>query len=278
MTSQFISTAPPASARSGLTLLEVLIAAGILVVGLSSVAAILPAASALLGEAIVTDRAATLAANAAADIQFRKILKASDFQGGVTTVVMGQAFPTPFYSTSPRKKLATIAPTAIDRQAYGGAWYLFTATPLAASGATVSGMPVRLTVVVTRSADAEQVAMRLIMVSPGVYRVIPTGTGTDPNVALSLTDRLRLEGERKRFLSPCSWVLVNTGNVPTWLRIGSSWATHKIGVDGAVGDVDKSFVSFSDATKADAMAASGALNVRGVAGIVRVEEHIIPLD
>jgi len=47
--------------RKGVTLLEVLIAGGILVVGLAGVAAILPAAGLILGEAMAADRAASLA-------------------------------------------------------------------------------------------------------------------------------------------------------------------------------------------------------------------------
>ncbi len=55
-------------ARSGITLLEVLISIGILAIGLSSVVALIPAARSQASRAIVLDRAAVLAANALADV------------------------------------------------------------------------------------------------------------------------------------------------------------------------------------------------------------------
>ncbi|MBM4058212.1 MAG: hypothetical protein FJ275_08255, partial [Planctomycetes bacterium] len=56
-------TASSDHARAGMTLLEVLVACGILVMGLASVAAMLPAAGARLAEATAIDRAGTLSAN-----------------------------------------------------------------------------------------------------------------------------------------------------------------------------------------------------------------------
>jgi type II secretory pathway pseudopilin PulG len=55
------------SSRSGITLLEVLIAIGILAIGLSSVVALVPAGRSQASRAVVHDRAATLAANVLAD-------------------------------------------------------------------------------------------------------------------------------------------------------------------------------------------------------------------
>lgn len=61
-----MSTLAPKS-RRGITLLEVLIAIGILAIGLSSVVAILPAAKSQGTRAVVYDRASALAANLLAD-------------------------------------------------------------------------------------------------------------------------------------------------------------------------------------------------------------------
>lgn len=60
---------PPFVARSrrGITLLEVLIAIGILAVGLSSVVALIPAGRSQAARAVVLDRASNLAANALSD-------------------------------------------------------------------------------------------------------------------------------------------------------------------------------------------------------------------
>ena len=53
--------------RNGITLMEVLIAIGILAVGLSSVAALLPAAGSQAKKAVIADRAASMAENCLAD-------------------------------------------------------------------------------------------------------------------------------------------------------------------------------------------------------------------
>ena len=58
---------PTAAARHGITLMEVLISIGILAIGLSSVAAILPAAKSQATRAVIFDRASNLAANVLAD-------------------------------------------------------------------------------------------------------------------------------------------------------------------------------------------------------------------
>ena len=57
------------TARAGFSLLEVLVACGILVVGLASIAAILPAAGSRLSEAAAQDRAVAAAAVAMSEIR-----------------------------------------------------------------------------------------------------------------------------------------------------------------------------------------------------------------
>jgi type II secretory pathway pseudopilin PulG len=84
--------------RSGFSLLEVLVACGILVIGLASIAAILPAAGARLAEATATDRAAALAAIAMSEIQARGLVSPELFMGtpaasGSAAVVFGQSLP-----------------------------------------------------------------------------------------------------------------------------------------------------------------------------------------
>jgi hypothetical protein len=67
--------------RAGLSLLEVLIACGILALGLSGLAAVLPAASLRFGEAAVADRARFLAANAHAEMLNRGLTSAAAGSG-----------------------------------------------------------------------------------------------------------------------------------------------------------------------------------------------------
>jgi|GEM_PF-853827 len=60
--------------RNGMTLLEVLVACGILVFALSGIAAILPAAGSRLAESVAEDRAALMAANVYSDITASDVL------------------------------------------------------------------------------------------------------------------------------------------------------------------------------------------------------------
>lgn len=88
---------PLQSARSGFSLLEVLVACGILVVGLASVAAILPAAGSRLGEASDLDRAAAAAAVALSEIRCRNLAARDMFPGSLSgtaqAIVFGETLP-----------------------------------------------------------------------------------------------------------------------------------------------------------------------------------------
>lgn len=270
--------------RTGMTLLEVLVASGILVVGLVSVAALLPAAGALFGQAVTADRTATLAANAPADLEFLKTLKANQFTSTNRTVMIGDTFvfnpgwpsPTWIFAAAPFNtgytKIATIAKTATDNESYGRAWYVATATPLATSGNITSGMPARVSVVVLRSSppDVKSSAISLTKVSNGVYRFTNNSTA-----AL----RTANESDRKIYLAPCAWTMTAKSSIVTWLQIGSSWSTYSAGTGGAVGPIANSFVSFSDPTAATAAESPvNVITVYAFAGVERVEERIIPLD
>jgi len=254
--------------RSGLTLLEVLVACGILVMGLASVAALLPAAASVLAEASATDRAGTLAANAAADLEFRGTLKAAEFAAGVQTLVIGNSLPNPpFPPASPFKRI-DVAPTLVDEQAYGTAWYGATATPLAPGVPAKRGDSARVTVVAFKRANPESKSVTLSnqradgqALPPGVYRL---SANTPP----------QREADRKRFLPPCGWAVNVSGGTVRWLHVGSSWATYQPGGK----DVKDCFVSFSDPAVAAAAASGNSLNVHGFAGVLRVEERIVSLD
>ena len=78
-------------APSGITLLEVLIAIGILAIGLSSVVAIIPAARSQAARAVILDRAAALAANTLADAATFGLLRSGTdtlFVSGPASVIV----------------------------------------------------------------------------------------------------------------------------------------------------------------------------------------------
>jgi prepilin-type N-terminal cleavage/methylation domain-containing protein len=75
--------------RRGITLLEVLIAMGVLAIGLSSVVALVPAGRSQASRAVVLDRAASLAANVLADVATFGLLRDGVFPlaSGTVTVI-----------------------------------------------------------------------------------------------------------------------------------------------------------------------------------------------
>lgn len=78
----------------GITLLEVLISCGLLIVGLSTMAAMLPAASSRLTQATTEDRAAVLLSNATAEMFNRGLVAADSFPSpapaSVRTLALGK--------------------------------------------------------------------------------------------------------------------------------------------------------------------------------------------
>lgn len=82
---------PRTPSRHGITLMEVLIAIGILSIGLTSVAALLPAGGSQARKAIISDRAANLAENALADAITIGLARPLSLTGTASRVVFDPA-------------------------------------------------------------------------------------------------------------------------------------------------------------------------------------------
>ena len=106
------------TARDGITLMEVLIAIGILAVGLSSVAALLPAGGSQAKKAVMADRAASLAANALSD-----------------AMTAGIARPAALSATAPRVVIDPLGDPGLTGMTY----VTFKTGGVFGSGAAVSG-------------------------------------------------------------------------------------------------------------------------------------------
>lgn len=87
------SPCPPPRNPPGITLLEVLVACGILVIGLAGLASIMPAAGSRLAQASVEDRAGATAVNAFADVISRGLASSSLFSSGTKACVFGLVLP-----------------------------------------------------------------------------------------------------------------------------------------------------------------------------------------
>jgi hypothetical protein len=97
-----------ANRTSGLTLLEVLVSCGILVVGLTSLAALLPASGFRLAQAAMEDRAGSLAANARTEARSRGLTRADIFSDPDKGTVLGTVAPLilqldPMLATDPNR-------------------------------------------------------------------------------------------------------------------------------------------------------------------------------
>lgn len=287
MTTKVHHRSSPSTA--GMTLLEVLIACGILVVGLASVAAILPAAASLLGEAATVDRAAALAANARADLVGRGVLKSSLFTAGIKTVVIGDMFradaaadppvnpPQNLFAKAPFKLDSSLR-GPIDEAVYAKASYGATLSPFYVPPSGIQpGMPARLAIAVFTKADPDCREIKLEAVgggpASGVFRVTEVlARAPDPAV----TTPPALESARRRFLRGCSWVLATKNGVVTWLHVGSSWATFIPNTQAR--EIAGSYVSFTDPQGAAAVATGNTLQVFAFGGIVRLDERVVTLE
>lgn len=267
------SRGPARTARPGTTLLEVLVACGILVVGLASVAAILPAAGTLLAEASAIDRSSALLANAVPDLQARGALSTSLFNGPPIpkVVLIGGMFPAlqGSFTTIPDENLAIRGP--VDEAAYGGSSYGVMVEPLDSQGRQPqAGTLARVTIAVFRKSAGESKLFQLANTIPGNNGPLPLPPGVFRLTAGGAEDR---DADRKGFLAPCSWVLVTTGDRARWLQVGSSWSTRTPA--GAPGEA---FVSFTNSDEAMAGSTGQTLAVYGFPGIMRVEDRIVPLN
>lgn len=87
--------------RSAFSLLEVLVACGILVFALAGIAAILPAAGSIVTDGVAQDRAGMLAANVMAELRSRDLFRASAYTGGKSVVLGILGTPTTWTSGTP---------------------------------------------------------------------------------------------------------------------------------------------------------------------------------
>jgi type II secretory pathway pseudopilin PulG len=288
----------PSSHRHGMTLLEVLVSIGILVAGLASIAALMPAAGARLADATAIDRAGTLAANAHADLRNRGILTSSACFPGNTEItaisgricVFGTAFPAgsgqiasgSYSITSGTLTTGTfcsrttsdltmslqddIQLSATNTLVTNSNSLSYSVTVVPTSTGTVStGTPALVGVVVFKRPDVTWMQIPLIKIGAGVFEI------------QTLPTPLQNESTRKQFLPACSWVFAARGGVPAesrWLQIASSWTTQSLDAQGRLVP-DRSFVSFSDATSAivDSVAVSGTLNVQAFTNVLSVDQR-----
>ena len=267
--------------REGFSLLEVLVACGLLVLGLASFAAMLPAAGSRLAEAAAEDRAGTLAANAWAEIVSRGLAASDLFPAGSAgkACVFGQVLPTVSATNVLPAATATLAariepsrgfaleddlvyqPSASavtpansfsnggtgPREYRDGACWAAMLAPVDPAATVGPGSLATISIAVFRKAGGTQTF---------------TLTPASGNYSLSPAD----ESTRKRFARGCSFLLVLVpGQLPDWRRINASWTTTA---------GTQSYLNFTDSSGLPA----GAFTAIGFEGLLRLDERTIVLD
>jgi len=244
-----------AGGRAGITLLEVLVACGILVVGLASLASVMPAAGYRLAEATIEDRSGVAAANAYAEVMTRNLASADLFSDRTKACYLGAGldFTNAMFTTGTRASnvLASATPTLMQRIDTTRGFVLeddlVYLPPVTADTPTNSFVnanagpreyrqgicwgallaPARF----PAAAGGDGVLAIAIFKKPGDAKLITlAGTSGSPLFTYSSGAGMEAQDEqvRKQFLSGCSYVLalpLSAGTSPRWLKITSSWTT-----------------------------------------------------
>ncbi len=267
--------------RAGLTLLEVLIACGVLALGLASVAALVPVAASRLGQASLEDRVGVVSANAYAEVMNRGLVSARIFVDATKPAVFGKVLPgVTAAGVAVANVSGLIEPSRSflleDEVVYGGSerhssWGFLKARGLVNSFLS-SGIR-----------EFRQALCWGAMLTPEAFPAAPGGAAT-LNIAvfrkdevaqtpLNLVQRGQMYVSREggsTLLRGCSYVLAlpETGSgPPRWYRINSSWSDEKTG-EVFVVFADPSFGGF----------AGSSPRVVGFEGLVRVEQYPVTLE
>jgi Tfp pilus assembly protein PilV len=291
--------------RAGVSLLEVLVACGILVIGLTSIAAILPAAGSRLTQASQADRGGTLAANAYAEMVNRGLIAADLFSSGTRACVFGralQAVPT-VSATAPSVSVSgssvTAVPSAVlgtrinttrgfvleDDLVFAAGTAADTPTNQFVSGTTSiraynEGVCWGAMLACTGSAAAgipATLSIAIFKKEPGpLAGLVLTGpAGTNMlQLMTSSTAGLLDEATRKQFLQPCSYVLAMT-NPPQWLRVNASWTMPGPTVSGTENTQGRRSYVVLDRNP---MTSGTTMPVVGFDQLLSVDQYSVTLD
>lgn len=287
--------------RSGITLLEVLVACGVLVVGLASLASVMPAAGFRLAQATVEDRSGVAAANAYAEVMTRNLASAELFSDKNKACYLGTGLDfstTMFQGSTPASNVLASATTSLLQRIDSSRGFVLeddlvyvppvtTDTPSnsflnAGAGPReyrqgICWGALLAPAVFPAAAGGEAVLGIATFSKPGDSKLIRlTGTAGSPLFTYaSGTGMAEDEQVRKQFLPGCSYVLalpVSAGTSPRWLKITSSWTAPGPGTSFVVLD------TVPLGTMTPQFIGSNGLFVIAFENLIRVDQYLVSLD
>ena len=293
--------------RSGMSLLEVLVACGILVVGLASVAAMLPAAASRLSQASAQDRSVAAAQAALVEIEARQLLSRDLFVSGSAALVFGLG--TPQAADLPNAGTVLSRPVGAgfaqrmdnDPASDGRMYYVEDEVQydLAAGSAPTNSFASGIrqfrrgvcwgAVVLpepwgtgTASLNAARVGIAVFQ-KPGAperFALTTVFSGSTPSAMFEAPGGSMDDATRKQYLKPCSYVLAippSNSVAPRWLAIVSSWPIWTPGVDPQKSLPAAFRFTFRDEVPLNLLSGSTTLTVIGFPNLLGVTEQVMPV-
>ena len=293
--------------RSGMSLLEVLVACGILVIGLASVAAMLPAAASRLSQASAQDRSVAAAQAALVEIEARQLLSRDLFVSGSAALVFGlgtpQAADLPHVGTALSRPVGAGFAQRMDNDpASDGRMYYVedeVQYDLAAGSAPTNSFASGIrqfrrgvcwgAVVLpepwgtgTASLNAARVGIAVFQ-KPGAperFSLTTVFSGSTPSAMFEAPGASIDDATRKQYLKPCSFVLAippSNSVAPRWLAIVSSWPIWTPGVDPQKSLPTAFRFTFRDEVPLNLLSGSTTLTVIGFPNLLGVTEQVMPV-
>lgn len=297
--------------RQGITLLEVLISCALLIVGLTAIAGLLPAAGTRLAQATVEDRASLLLSNAMAEVANRGLVTARTYpvenaETVARTVVIGPVLgDLPTLGVLPNGQnssayFTAAAPFCRERCGSTRTFFLedvlayerspYADVPLNAFSRDTAGLGPRSVrrglcwAAMLTPIDGATTAGSKAILSIGIFN--RGGRSEDEKSETGIPIAMKRAGSyyeaaiatSESFLGGCSQLLAipqDPNKVPRWFRIVTSWnAAGGAGfVKRLIIDNQVEFAELTGSTALDSTAVVVAFD-----GIVKVDEQVVTLD
>ncbi len=278
-----------AACREGFTILEVLISAGIMVIGLTCVAALLPAAAQRMSQAVSEDCAGTLAANAYADITARRSLGLFSASPGNTPWPKGESRLLGVAATVLANQMSATEHPDNTNLFASGSWEIQDALDFDESAGSpintfdannnrktranpmcwlATLVPDALAKNPVEAGDVAWLSIAVFKKQPSASEIV-VGNLSGSRITIGGADIA--DDKRQQFVKGCGSVLA-LSTPPEWIRVNASWTDN----NGTPGDASDDVTHVIVDPLRDGSNHTG--NVVLFTNLLRVEKHRIVLD